>query len=435
MTKGYRLTAVHRHPQGRPRIPAGPGRPDQPSARQRLRAGRRGRRHGRAQRRAQGLRPGDDDGQAAVRALRARPATTPPSMLKQLVEEAHIVIKLTAISAEQEPHSTLAAFLINPGGDCHWVHAGDSRIYHFHGGQLVKRTMDHSYVQTLVDRGEITEEEANVHPQSNILMGCLGTEDDAAGRHPPHPAAAARRRADGLQRRRLALLQPERTGLGAVRAVAARSHRVPDGEGPLARARRRRQPVAGDREAGAAAPSSEAARGSGAAALRAASATVAAAGGFGAFCALRRSGVGLAPRRGLAASSLVLAALRWRLRRALLRAAACVSAWCRCLSRALGACGFLLPSAARLRAVARRAARAPALLRWRLRAACCGCCARLLRPFGRALLLEPLRAAPPPRRLRSASLSATSCRCKSAMASRAGARRLRCRQSSTANFW
>jgi len=101
-----------------------------------------------------------------------------PSLLKQIVEEAHVVIKLTAISSEQEPHSTVAAFLLNPGGDCHWIHAGDSRIYHFHGGRLVRRTMDHSYVQTLVDKGELTEEEANVHPQSNILMGCLGTDDD-----------------------------------------------------------------------------------------------------------------------------------------------------------------------------------------------------------------------------------------------------------------
>lgn len=99
------------------------------------------------------------------------------AMLKQLVEEAHTVIKLTAISAEQEPHSTLAAFLINPGGDCHWVHVGDSRIYHFRGAKLITRTIDHSYVQTLVDKGELTEEEANVHPQSNILMGCLGTEE------------------------------------------------------------------------------------------------------------------------------------------------------------------------------------------------------------------------------------------------------------------
>lgn len=102
----------------------------------------------------------------------------PPSLLKQIVQEAHLVIKLTAISSEQEPHSTIAAFLINPNGECHWIHAGDSRIYHFNGSRLVKRTMDHSYVQTLVDRGELTEDEANVHPQSNILMGCLGAEDD-----------------------------------------------------------------------------------------------------------------------------------------------------------------------------------------------------------------------------------------------------------------
>jgi len=101
-----------------------------------------------------------------------------PSTLTQIVQEAHIVIKLTAISAEEEPHSTLAAFLINPSGDCHWAHTGDSRIYHYHGNRFVKRTMDHSYVQALVNRGEITEEQAAVHPQSNILMGCLGTDND-----------------------------------------------------------------------------------------------------------------------------------------------------------------------------------------------------------------------------------------------------------------
>ncbi len=100
------------------------------------------------------------------------------AMLQQLVQEAHIVIKLTAISAEQEPHSTIAAFLINPRGDCHWIHAGDSRVYQFRDEKMVKRTTDHSLVQAMVDRGEITEKEADSHPQSNILMGCLGTEAD-----------------------------------------------------------------------------------------------------------------------------------------------------------------------------------------------------------------------------------------------------------------
>jgi len=99
------------------------------------------------------------------------------ALLRRIAEEAHLVIGLIALSAEQEPHSTLAAFLINPRGDCHWVHVGDSRVYHFRGRELLERTSDHSYVQGLVDRGEITEAEANVHPKSNILLGCLGTQE------------------------------------------------------------------------------------------------------------------------------------------------------------------------------------------------------------------------------------------------------------------
>ena len=96
--------------------------------------------------------------------------------LRQIGEEAHLVIKLTAIAAEQEPHSTIAAFIINPGGECHWVHTGDSRLYHFRGPALLRRTKDHSYVQALVDQGELTDDEALVHPKSNVLLSCLGTE-------------------------------------------------------------------------------------------------------------------------------------------------------------------------------------------------------------------------------------------------------------------
>jgi serine/threonine protein phosphatase PrpC len=99
-------------------------------------------------------------------------------MLRQIIAEAHLVIKLTAISAEEEPHSTAALLLLTPTGRCHWAHTGDSRIYHFNGTRLIKRSLDHSYVQTLVDRGEISAEEANSHPDSNILLGCLGTESD-----------------------------------------------------------------------------------------------------------------------------------------------------------------------------------------------------------------------------------------------------------------
>ena len=109
---------------------------------------------------------------------------SPADFLQQLVFEAHTVIRLTAVSAEQEPHSTVAAFMVMPDASCHWVHAGDSRIYHFNQGRLLRRTLDHSYVQTLVDKGYLTPEQANSHPQSNVLVGCLGTEAD-----PPATAA------------------------------------------------------------------------------------------------------------------------------------------------------------------------------------------------------------------------------------------------------
>ena len=100
------------------------------------------------------------------------------ALLDSLAREAHLVIRLTAVSAEQEPHSTFAAFLINPSGDCHWAHSGDSRIYHFQRGKLLRRTRDHSYVQILVDRGEIDEAQASAHPRANVLVGCLGMEGD-----------------------------------------------------------------------------------------------------------------------------------------------------------------------------------------------------------------------------------------------------------------
>ncbi|WP_397533095.1 PP2C family protein-serine/threonine phosphatase [Roseateles sp.] len=103
---------------------------------------------------------------------------SPAELLAQLAAEAHLMIKLTALSAEEEPHSTLAAFLITGGRSCYWLHTGDSRLYHFRGTELLKRSRDHSYVQRLIDEGQLTEAEAEVHPQSNLLTGCLGTEQE-----------------------------------------------------------------------------------------------------------------------------------------------------------------------------------------------------------------------------------------------------------------
>ena len=102
----------------------------------------------------------------------------PAELLRQLVVESHLMIKLTAITSEEEPHSTVASFIIGTGLECDIVHAGDSRVYHFRGAELMQRTVDHSFVQRLVDEGKITDDQANTHPQSNLLTGCLGTQTE-----------------------------------------------------------------------------------------------------------------------------------------------------------------------------------------------------------------------------------------------------------------
>ena len=53
------------------------------------------------------------------------------------------------------------------------VHVGDSRAYLLRDDDLSQITHDHTYVQTLVDAGRITEEEASTHPRRNLLMRAL----------------------------------------------------------------------------------------------------------------------------------------------------------------------------------------------------------------------------------------------------------------------
>ncbi len=57
----------------------------------------------------------------------------------------------------------------------YYAHVGDSRLYMYMNGELVRLTQDHSVVQNLVAQGIITEEEAETHPRRNELMRAVGT--------------------------------------------------------------------------------------------------------------------------------------------------------------------------------------------------------------------------------------------------------------------
>jgi len=55
-------------------------------------------------------------------------------------------------------------------------HIGDSRAYDWHDGKMKQLTKDHSYVNVLVEHGEISPEEAESHPRKNLITKALGTE-------------------------------------------------------------------------------------------------------------------------------------------------------------------------------------------------------------------------------------------------------------------
>ena len=96
------------------------------------------------------------------------------SLLTEIVNEAHLVIRLSALSTEKEPHSTLAALVVQPHR-ADWAHVGDSRIYRFRDGKLNGRTTDHSYVEQLVTEGKLDRKGASSHRLSNLLTHALGT--------------------------------------------------------------------------------------------------------------------------------------------------------------------------------------------------------------------------------------------------------------------
>jgi serine/threonine protein phosphatase PrpC len=73
--------------------------------------------------------------------------------------------------------ATTVTAILRSGDRLALAHIGDSRAYLLHDGQVTQVTSDHTFVQRLVDEGRITPEEAERHPQGNIVMRMLGDID------------------------------------------------------------------------------------------------------------------------------------------------------------------------------------------------------------------------------------------------------------------
>ncbi|MEA3451347.1 MAG: protein phosphatase 2C domain-containing protein [Bacteroidota bacterium] len=92
-----------------------------------------------------------------------------------LVVASMIMNKSVEDERYQNCASTLSGFLIE-GNHYFTVNVGDSRVYHFSDKKLKQITKDQSFVQFLLDKGDITQEEAFTHPKKNIVNSIISSK-------------------------------------------------------------------------------------------------------------------------------------------------------------------------------------------------------------------------------------------------------------------
>ncbi|MCP8999891.1 protein phosphatase 2C domain-containing protein [Pseudarthrobacter sp. RMG13] len=108
---------------------------------------------------------GDYDGDAGT--VLADEIQTANSLLSELV---HINPKLAGMG-------TTVTSLLLAEGKLHFAHIGDSRAYRLRDGEFEQVSVDHTFVQRLIDEGRLRPEEAETHPHKNVLMRVLGDVD------------------------------------------------------------------------------------------------------------------------------------------------------------------------------------------------------------------------------------------------------------------
>ena len=110
----------------------------------------------------------DDPGEDLLRELR-----------EATVEGNAAITRHVADSPDLEGMGTTLTAILFAGNKLGLVHIGDSRAYQLRDGVLTQITKDDTFVQSLIDEGRITEEEAHNHPQRSLLLRALtGQEVD-----------------------------------------------------------------------------------------------------------------------------------------------------------------------------------------------------------------------------------------------------------------
>ncbi|MGH8225904.1 MAG: PP2C family protein-serine/threonine phosphatase [Gammaproteobacteria bacterium] len=117
-----------------------------------------------------------------------------PDFLPAAIAAAHreVFALGDGMAADTRP-GTIVVCALASGKALHWAHVGDSRAYHLRNGKLLTRTRDHSVIETLIESGKITREQAATHPDRHLVEYCLGVTEET----PPIEVGKARRLAPG----------------------------------------------------------------------------------------------------------------------------------------------------------------------------------------------------------------------------------------------
>jgi serine/threonine protein phosphatase PrpC len=103
------------------------------------------------------------------------PVSDPEIFMKEVARKGHEAVRAVGEKLGISPRTTLAVLYLD-GQRAHCLHSGDSRIYLFRNGSILRRTIDHSVAQLLLVCGKITEAEMGKHPDQGKLTQCLGGE-------------------------------------------------------------------------------------------------------------------------------------------------------------------------------------------------------------------------------------------------------------------
>jgi PPM family protein phosphatase len=127
-----------------------------------------------------GVTGGELAAQLAIDAIRRELTGKGPQQsdeaLSAALTEANRTIVLRRQNQAFSSMGTTAVMALFQGAEVTISHVGDSRAYLVRGGIIQQLTVDHTYVQTLVDKGEIELDEALTHPDAHILTRCIGSQ-------------------------------------------------------------------------------------------------------------------------------------------------------------------------------------------------------------------------------------------------------------------